>query len=170
MECIPRLSSGSESDNFESLCRNLIRLHFGQYGKFKALSNQPGVEFHIKLTENCALGQAMAKDNIFTQETVAKPGDKEIPIMYTGAPVKDKEGNIVGALEYVADITDIKNRENYLQRNTKTILDAMNSFASGDLTVNVNPEIKDDDIGRLFDGFNKTIGNIRLLLGRIRSK
>ena len=44
---------GSKNINFENLCRALIRLHFGQYGKFLSLKNQPGVEFHLKLSENC---------------------------------------------------------------------------------------------------------------------
>ena len=48
---------GSKSQNFENLCRALIRLHFGGYGQFAALKNQPGVEFHLKLSGNCpALG------------------------------------------------------------------------------------------------------------------
>ncbi len=48
---------GSKSWNFESLCRALICLHFRSYGQFVALKNQPGVEFHLKLSKNCpALG------------------------------------------------------------------------------------------------------------------
>ncbi|MCP4699527.1 MAG: hypothetical protein GY862_22165, partial [Gammaproteobacteria bacterium] len=46
---------GSKSQNFENLCRGLMRLHFGRYGQFRALANQPGVEFHIKLAESCSL-------------------------------------------------------------------------------------------------------------------
>ncbi|MDA3791766.1 MAG: hypothetical protein PF503_25130 [Desulfobacula sp.] len=44
---------GSRKINFENLCRSLIRLHYGQYGKFSALKNQPGVEFHLRLLEEC---------------------------------------------------------------------------------------------------------------------
>lgn len=47
---------GSQSHNFESLCRGLMRLHYGRYGEFKALANQPGVEFHIKLRSSCTIG------------------------------------------------------------------------------------------------------------------
>ncbi len=47
------LLPGSKNINFENLCRALIRLHFGQYGKFLSLRNQPGVEFHLKLLEKC---------------------------------------------------------------------------------------------------------------------
>lgn len=50
---------GSKNINFENLCRALIRLHFAQYGKFLSLRNQPGVEFHLKLSRNCpTLGKA----------------------------------------------------------------------------------------------------------------
>lgn len=44
---------GSRERNFENLCRALVRLHFGSCGKFAALKNQPGVEFHLKLTNTC---------------------------------------------------------------------------------------------------------------------
>lgn len=51
-EKLPR----SPQHNFENLCRSLIRLHYGRYGQFAALANQPGVEFHLQLHANCALG------------------------------------------------------------------------------------------------------------------
>ncbi len=48
---------GDETRNFEQLCRAIIRLHYGQYGDFRALANQPGVEFHLKLHARCPLGE-----------------------------------------------------------------------------------------------------------------
>lgn len=48
--------TGSKDKNFENLCRGLMRLHFERSGHFKALSNQPGVEFHLELTTPCSLG------------------------------------------------------------------------------------------------------------------
>ena len=42
---------GDSSKNFENLCRAMIRQHFGGSGEFKALKNQPGVEFHLNLTK-----------------------------------------------------------------------------------------------------------------------
>lgn len=47
---------GAATENFEKLCRALIRRHYGRYGRFKQRANQPGVEFHIELTESCDLG------------------------------------------------------------------------------------------------------------------
>ncbi|MEN8286713.1 hypothetical protein ABFP35_15120 [Acinetobacter baumannii] len=50
--------SGAADVNFEKLCRSLIRRHYGQYGSFKELANQAGVEFHLKLDQDCALGDS----------------------------------------------------------------------------------------------------------------
>jgi hypothetical protein len=47
---------GGPEWNFEMLCRALIRRHYGRYGDFAALAQQPGVEFHLKLHTKCALG------------------------------------------------------------------------------------------------------------------
>lgn len=40
---------GSAEKNFELLCRGIVRQNFGSFGVFRALANQPGVEFHLKL-------------------------------------------------------------------------------------------------------------------------
>jgi len=47
---------GSKNQNLENLCRGLMRLHYGRFGKFVVLANHPGVEFHIELFKTCSLG------------------------------------------------------------------------------------------------------------------
>jgi hypothetical protein len=47
---------GSQTGNFEKLCRALVRCHYGGSGVFFALANQPGVEFHLRLHTKCSLG------------------------------------------------------------------------------------------------------------------
>lgn len=44
---------GDPRINFENLCRGIVQMHWAQYGKFAALKNQPGVEFHLKLNQEC---------------------------------------------------------------------------------------------------------------------
>ena len=61
---------------------------------------------HCK-TEKCACARAMKTDSVVTEHTIARPRDGVIiPIKYTGAPIKDAKGNIIGAVEYVLDVTD----------------------------------------------------------------
>lgn len=47
---------GAADENFEKLCRSLVRRHYGRFGCLKQLANQPGVEFHLELNESCDLG------------------------------------------------------------------------------------------------------------------
>jgi methyl-accepting chemotaxis protein len=47
----------------------------------------------------------MSEDNVFTQDITAQVGDVELPGRCIGAPLKDENGNIVGAQEYIVDIT-----------------------------------------------------------------
>ena len=51
-----RALPGDPSENFEMLCRTLVLRHYGRYGAFRSLAQQPGVEFHIKLFDQCPLG------------------------------------------------------------------------------------------------------------------
>ena len=57
-------------------------------------------------TPNCQVAKAMRENNVFTNDTVANLSSGKIPIRYTGAPMKDDNGNIVGGVEYVLDITN----------------------------------------------------------------
>jgi len=47
---------GAQTTNFERLCRSLIRRHYAQFGEFRELSNQAGIEFDLRLTSTCDLG------------------------------------------------------------------------------------------------------------------
>ena len=51
----------------------------------------------------------------------------------------------------------------YLSESVNKILFEMDKFASGDLTVKLDTE-KDDEIGRLFQGFNKSVKNIQNII------
>jgi methyl-accepting chemotaxis protein len=115
-------------------------------------------------TENCSCKIAMENGKANTRETVAKPHNIGVPILYSGAPVKNKKGEVIGALETVTDMSDAKEKENYLERSTQKMLDEMEKFATGDLTVNLVSEKEGDTISKLFEGFNKTVVNIREMI------
>ena len=94
----------------------------------------------------------MMDGKIYTSETVCGSGWLNIPIMYTGAPVKDADGNIVGALEYVVDITEIKNAENRMKKidafqknEVKKFSEALGRVAIGDLMINYQVDQSDQD-------------------------
>jgi len=58
-------------------------------------------------------------------------------------------------------LEDMREKNDYLSRATSNLLIELERFASGDLTVHVVPENEEDDIGKLYNGFNKAVENIR---------
>jgi len=80
------------------------------------------------LTEECALHKAIQEDCIFTSETVINPESLNLPIRYTGFPVKDNSGDIIGAVKYVLDISG----EKEINAEIKKLIEAVNA---GQLTV-----------------------------------
>jgi len=72
-----------------------------------------------------------------------------------------------------ARIETIKNKEfldkeyEYLERSTHVLLEAMDKFSEGDLTVNVKSERDTGEIYELFNGFNKTVNNIKNLVNQL---
>ena len=59
-------------------------------------------------TPECRCHRAMTEQGIRTGETVADPTGINVPIRYTGAPLKDDDGNVIGAIEFVVDISETK--------------------------------------------------------------
>ena len=51
---------GAPENNFEQLCRIVVRRSYGRFGTFRARAQQPGVEFHLKLDTACTLGDRWA--------------------------------------------------------------------------------------------------------------
>ncbi|ETR70648.1 MAG: methyl-accepting chemotaxis protein signaling domain protein [Candidatus Magnetoglobus multicellularis str. Araruama] len=75
------------------------------------------------LTDDCALQKAMKEDAIFTSETIVQPDIMNMPIRYTGFPVKDNQGIISGAVKYVLDISG----EQEINAEIKKLIKAVNA-------------------------------------------
>ncbi|MHC1603562.1 MAG: PAS domain-containing protein [Candidatus Syntropharchaeales archaeon] len=59
-------------------------------------------------TEKCCIRRVMMEDSVITCEKIVHTARGDISTQYTGAPLKDAEGNIIGGLDYLVDITDLK--------------------------------------------------------------
>ena len=59
-------------------------------------------------TAECRVRQAMEEDREFTAENIVDPMGINLPIQYTAVPLKNEKDEVIGALELVTDITDLK--------------------------------------------------------------
>jgi len=118
-------------------------------------------------TANCATHKAMLTKTPQVAETIARPTGKDIPIAYAAKANIDKNGNVIGALEFVTDLSKAKAQENYLNHNAQKMLVEMEKFALGDLSIGLKVENKEDIIGKLFIGFNQVVENIRNIILKV---
>ncbi|MFO7736212.1 MAG: methyl-accepting chemotaxis protein, partial [bacterium] len=139
------------SDAVGSTRKNLI----GQkcYGHFKTSDCQ---------TPNCALDKAMRTGQVHNSETDAHPGGMDLEINYTGHPVKNLEGEIVGAFEMVIDQTAQKKAQKkmdkvlkYQNREVEKLSSVLKSMAEGDMRVNYETAQADKDTKEVFNSFNQ---------------
>jgi len=78
--------------------------------------------------------------------------------------IKEKEHKAEQAAQKAMEAEHQANEQKeYLAKKTRILLAAMNKFAQGDLTVNVEVE-KHDEIGELYKGFNKSVQNIKEMI------
>ncbi len=59
-------------------------------------------------TEECGCAKAFQVNKVVTKETTVKLASGELPVRYTCAPIKNAEGEVIGATEYVLDISKEK--------------------------------------------------------------
>ncbi len=74
-------------------------------------------------TDQCQMKKVMGGAETCTARNEANIGGRKIPIEYTAAALKDKEGNIIGGLEYILDITERVQQERKLQEQSRTIME-----------------------------------------------
>ncbi len=88
-------------------------------------------------TPECRVRQAMEQDIVVSGESKTVQGGKEITTEYTGAPIKDTSGNIIGGIEFILDITERKNVLN-------DIIEVSKGMAAGELNKRLDGEYQGD--------------------------
>lgn len=65
-----------------------------------------------------------------------------------------------------AAVKQISEEKQHLAASVETMLRSMDAFANGDLTVRL-PVVGNDDISKLYDGFNAAVSNIRIVVDKV---
>ncbi len=127
--------------------------------------------------ENCALGKCMRTGQANTSETKAHPQGRDLDIEYRGLPVRDRDGEIIGALEVVMDLTAIKAAQRktekigaYQQVEVKKLLDRLELLAAGRLdfeTTIAKPDEDTEQTSKNFIAINKSVVGVKNALGQL---
>lgn len=109
---------------------------------------------------DCALLKAMARNEVVVSETQAQPNGHLLDISYSGVPVRDRQGKVIGALEIVTDQTAVKQASrltqkiaNYQAGEVEKLQNALASVAQGNLAIEVSPSNSDEDTAETYQSF-----------------
>jgi len=132
----------------------------------------------------CAIKKAMetGEATVGLRATMKDAEGQEIPVMVSGAALKDSEGQVLGGFELIRDISkeveaEAVLRESYLreeeaktelQRRVKELSEALEKAAGGDLTVRAEISGKDDAMDHLVQKTNQTLDHMDELIGETK--
>ncbi|MSM41647.1 MAG: HAMP domain-containing protein [Geobacter sp.] len=120
-------------------------------------------------TNKCACQQALLTSQPASGETDAHPAPGvNLDIAYSGVPLKDQQGNVIGAFEVVTDLTAIRKASRVADKQARfqteevnKLLNNLELLASGDLNIHTGVAAEDDDtreIARNFTKINNAMG------------
>jgi methyl-accepting chemotaxis protein len=135
---------------------------------------------------DCAMARAMKRGDKFSAETIARPGNLVLDIQYSAAPIKDKNGKVIGALEVVTDQTQVKNAQrlakrisDYQEKEVNKLTESLGKMEQGYIDINLKISETDSDtldtgktFEKIFQSLNKSIETqykiVHSLLGQIK--
>jgi methyl-accepting chemotaxis protein len=131
-------------------------------------------------TGKCATGRCMREGHQVTEETDAHPNGMDLDIKYTGMPLHDNQGNVVGGLEFITDLTDIKKaqrlvakRAEFQAKEVEKLADNLALLANGDFNFEARVESGDEDTvneRKAFENINSSLENARARLDGVLSE
>jgi len=114
-------------------------------------------------TDRCACNRAINSGQISSSETDAHPmAGLDLDISYTGVPLKDRQGTIIGAFEVVTDQTAIKKAARIADKQARfqteevgKLLVNLEKMALGNLAVDTAVAASDEDTESIAHNFEK---------------
>ncbi|AFL75938.1 cache domain-containing protein [Thiocystis violascens] len=127
-------------------------------------------------TERCAVARAMASGQLASSEADAHPGGRDLEIDYTGTPVRNRNGDIVGAFEFIVDQTAIKQSarvarkvSDYQQAETLKLVAGLGHLAEGEVDFSIETAPADGDTQAVKETYDTIATAVNTCVGAIKS-
>jgi methyl-accepting chemotaxis protein len=133
---------------------------------------------------DCAIKKAMetGEATVGQRVTMTGEGGKKIPIMVSGAALKDSDGKILGGFELIRDISkeveaeavlkDSFHKEEeakkQLQGRVENLTDILRQVSAGDLTARAETSGEDDAMDQLVQRTNETLDDMKELISQTK--
>jgi methyl-accepting chemotaxis protein len=167
--------------NFQVLYMNKVGLALGNTDLAQVRGRKCATYFKTGdcNSEKCACQRAMSDQRMSKSQTVARPTEAlKLDIDYIGMPIKDRNGQVIGAFEVVMDQTAIKQAQRksdkiaaYQQVEVGKLQHALSRIATGDLQVKAEVSSADEDteatrktFSIIADATNQVVNSVNTLV------
>ncbi len=127
-------------------------------------------------TSKCACQVAMQGNRTSQSECEARPNGKRLDISYSGIPIKNRSGKVIGAFEVVSDLTAVKAASrvaskvaNYQTKETEKLTRGLSAMAKGDLNFKLAVEKGDEDTAAAHESFKMISEAVNSCVNAIRA-
>ncbi len=134
-------------------------------------------------TENCACAAALKEGREVSRETDVRVAGTDLRIQYTGNPIKDENGAVIGVMEVAMDITAIRNAQRvaakqaeYQAGEVEKLVVNLKKLGEGDTNIETVVAPPDEDTAAVHQTFtvvgtslNQCAGAIMLLISDMNS-
>lgn len=124
-------------------------------------------------TADCPVEKAWKGRTRVNGESEAQINGTPVPVLFQASTISDSLGNTIRGVEVLTDISELKTalanierERSYLSASIGELLTHMRRLADGDLTVQAGAG-SNDEIGRLFSGFNESVRNFNGLIEQV---
>jgi methyl-accepting chemotaxis protein len=152
------------NNDFEVLYMNELGARAGGKGAAEVVGKKCYDHFKTSdcKTQKCACSRAMTEGREASSETDAHPASGvDLDIAYSGIPLKDNSGKIIGAFEVVSDQTAIrqagrvaKKIADYQENETQKLVEGLSKLSRGDVDFTMATETADNDTDRAKQTFD----------------
>ncbi len=119
-------------------------------------------------TDKCTLKNCFRTSRSIFGETVAETRDgRKVPIQAACSALLDEHGKPYGGMEVIIDISEVKrlqqeanDQRDYLQRQVAMLVEKLDAFSQGDLSLQVVAE-RQDEMAKIVESLNKVLQNLR---------
>ncbi len=126
-------------------------------------------------TDRCACGRAIREGLAATSETDAHPAGQDLDISYTGVPIRDQQGNVIGAFEVVSDQTEIKRAARVADKiaafqaaETAKLTDGLEKLAQGNTGFTLAAQAADADTAQVRSAYETIYASINGVVGALQ--
>ncbi len=127
-------------------------------------------------TDDCACTDAMASNRMVTNETAAHVNGQDKELKYTGIPMHDKTGEVIGFFEIMVDQTEIKTAQRmaekqaiYQEVEVSKLQGDLENLSRGILSVDSKVEPYDEDTENIATTFTSIYNSLGTSVSSIKS-